>query len=75
MRVNMLSLPREYIFSLMNFTVNNRELFKKKLALHSVNTGNRKYLRRPVVNLSCFQKSAYYSGKKYSTVHHVTVFK
>jgi hypothetical protein len=30
--------------------------------MHSVNTRNKNQLSRPVANLLCFQKSAYYAG-------------
>jgi IS1 family transposase len=64
MRLQIFPLPCEYIFSLMNFVVNNQELFQTNSAIHSVNTRNRDHLHRPVANLSCFQKSAYYVAIK-----------
>jgi hypothetical protein len=63
-RIEILALPCEYIFSLMNFIVNNQEHFKTNCAIHSVNTRNKNQLHRPIANLSCFQKSAYYAGIK-----------
>jgi hypothetical protein len=57
-----LALPCEYIFSLMNFIVNNQEHFQTNSAIHSVNTRNKNQLHRPIANLSCFQKGAYYAG-------------
>jgi hypothetical protein len=59
-----LSLPCEYIFTLMNFVVNNQGLFQTNSARHSVDTRNRDHLHRPTANLSCFQKSTYYAGIK-----------
>jgi hypothetical protein len=50
----MLPLPWEYISSLLNFVI----------AIHCVNTRNKLHLHRPVANLTCFQKSTYYSGIK-----------
>jgi hypothetical protein len=44
----------------MNFIVNNQEHFQTNSAMHSVNTRNKNQLHRPIANLSCFQKSAYY---------------
>jgi hypothetical protein len=58
-KLEILPLPRVYIFSLTNFTVNNLELFQTNSALHSVNTRNENHLHRPTANLSCFQKGAY----------------
>jgi hypothetical protein len=64
MSSEILPLPYEYIFTLMNFVVNNQEHFQSNLAIHSVNTRNRDHLHRTTANLSCFQKSAYYAGLK-----------
>jgi hypothetical protein len=64
MSLEILPLPCEYILTLMNFVVNNQEHFQKNSAIHSVNTTNREHLHRPTVNLSSFQKSAYYAGIK-----------
>jgi IS1 family transposase len=63
-RLEILPLPCEYIFTLMNFLVNNKEHFQKNSAIHSVNSRNRDHLHRPTANLSCFQKSAYCAGIK-----------
>jgi hypothetical protein len=57
--LEILPLPCEYIFSLMNFIVNNQKLFQTNSAVHSVNTRNKHQLHRPIANLSCFQKSAF----------------
>jgi hypothetical protein len=54
---------------LMNFIVNNQEHFQTNSAIHNVNTRNKNQLHRPICNLSCFQKSAYYAGIKISTVY------
>jgi hypothetical protein len=64
MRLEISSFPCEYMFTLMNFIVNNQEHFHTNLAIHSVNTRNRDHLHRPTASLSCFQKSAYYAGIK-----------
>jgi hypothetical protein len=48
----------------MNFIVNNQEHFQTNSDIHSVNTRNKNQLHRPIANLSCFQKSAYYVGIK-----------
>jgi IS1 family transposase len=61
-RLEILPLPCEYVFSLMNFTVNKQELFQTNSAVHSVNTRYKHQLHRPIANLSCFQKSAFYTG-------------
>jgi hypothetical protein len=56
MRSEILPLPCEYIFTLMNFIVNNKEHFQTNSAMHSVNTRNRDHLHKPAANFSCFQK-------------------
>jgi hypothetical protein len=63
-RLQILPLSCEYIFSLLNFIINNQEHFQTNSAVHSVNTRNKQHLLRPVANLTCFQKSTYYSGIK-----------
>jgi hypothetical protein len=62
MRLEILPLPCEYIFTLMNFVVNNKEHFQINSAIHSVNTRNKDRLHRPAANFSCFQKSPFYAG-------------
>jgi hypothetical protein len=63
-RLEILPRPCGYIFSLMNFIVNNQEHFQTNSAVHGVNARNRHDLHRPAAKLSCFQKSAYYSSIK-----------
>jgi hypothetical protein len=63
-RLEILTLPCEYVFSLTNFTVNNQEYFQTSSALHSVNTRNRHDFHISAANLSCFQRSSCYSGIK-----------
>jgi IS1 family transposase len=57
-------LPREYIFSLLKVIINNLEHFQTNSAIHCVNTRNKHHLHRPNADLTCFQKSTYYSGIK-----------
>jgi hypothetical protein len=56
MSLGILPLPCEYIFTLMNFVVNNQEHFQTNLAIHIVNTRNRDHLHRPTANLFMFSK-------------------
>jgi hypothetical protein len=46
----------------MKFFIGNHEKFQTDLSVHSINTRNKHHLHRPVANLSCFQKSAFYPG-------------
>jgi hypothetical protein len=52
----------EYIFTLMNFTVNNQEHFLTNCTIITVNTTNKNHFIGLVASLSCPQKSAYYAG-------------
>jgi hypothetical protein len=54
MRLEIIPLPCEYIFTLMNFIITNQELFQTNSTIHNVNTRNRDHLYRPVASLSCF---------------------
>jgi hypothetical protein len=63
-KLEMLPLPCENIFSLVNLIVNNLELLQTNSTLHSINTRNKNHLHRPVASLSCFQKGAHYAGIK-----------
>jgi hypothetical protein len=54
-----LPLPCKYIFSLLNFVINNLRHFQIKSAKHCVNTTNKHNLQRPTANLTRFQKSIY----------------
>jgi hypothetical protein len=63
-RLEILTLPCEYIFSLLLFIVNYHDHFQTNSAVHSVNTRNKNQLHRPIASLSRFQKSAYYAGIK-----------
>jgi len=59
MRLEMLPLPCEDIFTLIKFVVNNQEHFQANSSIHSINTRNRDHLHRPPSYLSHFQKCAY----------------
>ena len=56
--LNILSL------SLSLFVVNNENLFHVNSEIHSFNTTQSSNLHQPQVNLSLYQKGAYYSGIK-----------
>jgi hypothetical protein len=63
-KLQILSLPCEYMFSALNVVINNPEHFQTNSAIYCVNTRNKHHLHRPTANLTCFQKSTYYSGIK-----------
>jgi hypothetical protein len=57
-----LTVPSQYIYSLMSFFIGNQEKFQTNLSVHNINTRNKHHLHRPVANLSCFQKGVSFSG-------------
>jgi hypothetical protein len=61
-KLEILPVPCQYIFSLMNFFVNNQENFQTNPSEHSINTRDKHHLHRAIANLPCFQKGAFYSG-------------
>jgi hypothetical protein len=63
-RLEILTLPCEYIFSLTLFITNNDEHFQTNADVHCVNTRYKHYLHKPTASLSSFQKSTHYAGIK-----------
>jgi hypothetical protein len=61
-KLEILTVPNQYIYSLMSFFIGNQEKFQTNLSVHNINTRNKHHLHRLVANLSCFQKGASYSG-------------
>jgi hypothetical protein len=57
-----LPIPCQYILSLLNFVVNNQQIFHRDSAVHSINTRNEHHLHGPNANLSYFQQGAFYTG-------------
>jgi IS1 family transposase len=68
MRLEILPPLCEFIFTLMNFVVNNQQHFQTNSAIHSVNARNRNHLHRPTAKLSCFQKIANYPDIKINSL-------
>jgi hypothetical protein len=64
MSLEILPLPCKCIFTLMSFVVNNQEHFQTQQYTVLTLVRNRDHLLRPVANLSCFHRSAYYAGIK-----------
>jgi hypothetical protein len=60
-KLDILTVPSQYIYSLMSFFIGNQENFQTNSSVHNINTRNKHHLHRPVVNLSCFQKGASYT--------------
>jgi len=64
-KLEILTVPSQYIYSLMSLFIENQEKFQTNLSVHNINTRNKHHFHRPVANLSCFQKGASYSGIKF----------
>jgi hypothetical protein len=61
-KLQILPLPCKYLFSLLNFVINNLEHFQTNSTIHCVHTRNKHYMHKPTANLTHFQKSTYYAG-------------
>jgi len=59
-KIEILTVPSQYISSLMSFFIENQEKFQTNSSVHNINTRNKHHFHRPVVNLSCFHKGASY---------------
>ena len=63
-QMQILTLPSQYIFSLLIFVVKNRDLFLFNSEIHNINTHNNSDLHMPNTNLTIVQKGVLYSGSK-----------
>jgi len=63
-QLEILPVPCQYILSLMNSSINSKEIFETNTSIHNINTSNKHHLHRPNPNLSCVQKSTFYAGIK-----------
>jgi len=61
-RVDILTFPCLYIFSLMLLLLNNFNNLHTNSSVHEINTRYKYQIQRPVVNLPCYQRGVYYSG-------------
>jgi hypothetical protein len=66
-----LPVSSPFILSLMNFIINNQEIFQTNSTIHNINTINKHQLYRTNANLSSFQKCIFDAGIKISTVYHL----
>ena len=63
-QLQILTLPSQYIFSLMVFVVKNMALFQFNSDIHNKNTRYNANLHLPNTNLTLVQKGVLYSGSK-----------
>jgi hypothetical protein len=52
MKLNILPLPSQYIFSLLLFVLKNRDLYKSNFEIHSINTRHGSNLLPPTSSLT-----------------------
>ena len=63
-QLQILTLPSQYILSLLVFVAKNRDLFLSNSKIHDINTHNNYNLHLPTTNLTVVQKGVLYSGSK-----------
>jgi len=63
-QLRILTLPSQYIFSMLVFVVKNRDLFLSNSEIHDINTHYNYKLHLPTTNLTLVQKGVLYSGSR-----------
>ena len=63
-QLQILTVPSQYIYSLLGFVVKNKNLFTANSEIHKVYTRTMNNLHLPLVNLSMTQKGVLYSGSR-----------
>jgi hypothetical protein len=63
-QLQILTLPSQYIFSLLVFVVKNRDLFLCNSEIHNINTRYNYSLHMPTTNLTLVQKGVLYCGRR-----------
>jgi len=61
-KLDILPDPCQYIFSLMNFFVDNQENFQTNSSVYNIVKRNKDHFHRPISNLPSFQKGAFFCG-------------
>jgi len=59
-----LALKSQYMFSLLLFVAENRDLYESNSEIHNINTRFSSDLHTPTANLTTFQKGPFYFGIK-----------
>jgi len=60
--LGILTVPSQYILSLMNFVLQNKERFTLNIKVHNLNTRNKLKLYKPISSLTLYQKGVYNMG-------------
>jgi hypothetical protein len=58
--LGILTIPSQYILSLMEFLSQNQEMFTSNFEIHNINTKNKLKLHKSTSNLTSYQKGVYY---------------
>jgi len=61
---NILTVPSQYILSLLLFITKNKDQFMTNSQIHGITTGQTSDLYVPAANLTIYQKGVYYQGIK-----------
>jgi hypothetical protein len=62
--LKILTMPSQYILSVMNFLVNKLEYFTFNISIHAINTRRRVQLYKPLPNLTSYHRGVYYASIK-----------
>jgi len=62
--MEIMTLYSQYVYSLVLYTINNKQLFDTNNEIHNYKTRNNNNFQRPISNLSKFNKGAYVLGIK-----------
>jgi hypothetical protein len=57
--LGILTIPSQYILSLMEFLSQNQEMFTSNIEIHNINTRNKLKLHKPISNLTIYQRGVY----------------
>jgi hypothetical protein len=58
--LGILTIPSQYILSLMEFLLLNQDMFTSNIEVHNIKTRNKLKLHKPISNLTLYQKGVYY---------------
>jgi hypothetical protein len=63
-KLQILTVPSQYIYSLLGFVIKNKNLFTSNFEIHKVHTRTMNNFHLPLVNLIMTQKGVLYSGSR-----------
>ena len=64
-QLQILTLPSQYLYSLLVFVIKNRDLFSLNSNIHNSNTRSKNNLHLPSTNLTMIQKGVLHSGSRF----------